>query len=79
MTRREEHYEGFGAIPTFTYRLDGASAPTPEAAERLYENRGQALRTGLSVLAPLLLPFGAAIEARRAFSRNRLAWRCGAA
>ncbi len=51
VTRGEEHYEGFGAIPTYTYLADGACAPKPEAVERLYEDRGQAFRIGLRMLA----------------------------
>lgn len=115
LTRGEEHYEGFGAIPTFTYLTEGASAPKPEALERVYENRGRAFRIGLVVLAkgyfgqipillglrplgnyndldelplrrlprlalalralmlaPLLLPCGAAIQGYRALTRNSL-------
>ena len=118
MTRGEEHYEGFGAVPTFTYRVDGASAPAPEAVEALYANRGRALGIGLDVLfkgyfgqiplllglrppgrfndldelpvrrlprlalalraivlAPLLLPYAAAVQAHRAFTRSSLAQR----
>lgn len=51
VTRGEEHYEGFGAIPTYTYLADGACAPKPEAVERLYEDRGHAFRMGLRMLA----------------------------
>ena len=50
-TRGEEHYEGFGAIPTYTYLADGACAPRPEAVERLYQDRGRAFGTGLRMLA----------------------------
>jgi class 3 adenylate cyclase len=49
--RGEEYYDGFGAIATYTYLADGACGPQPEAIERLYENRGQAFRTGLRMLA----------------------------
>lgn len=119
--RGEEHYDGFGAIPTFTYLADGASAPKPEAVEHFYENRARAFRSGLTVLvkgyfgqipvllglrpprrfndvdelpiralprlalalraillAPLVLPYGAAVQARRAFTRSTLAARRGA-
>jgi len=60
--RGEEHYEGFGAVATYTYLTDGACAPKPEAVEALYEDRRQAFRTGLRMLGmgyfgqlPLLL------------------------
>jgi hypothetical protein len=122
VTRGEEHYEGFGAIPTYTYLVDGACAPKPEAVERLYEDRGQAFRTGMRmlakgyfgqvpilfgmrppksfndldalpvrslgraalalravVLAPLLLPVGAGIQAYRALTRSTLSSRRGQA
>jgi class 3 adenylate cyclase len=118
VARGEEHYEGFGAIPTFTYLTAGASAPRPEAVERIYENRGRAFRLGLVVLArgyfgqipillglrppgryigldelplrrlprlalalralvlaPLLLPLGAGIQAYRALTRTPLSAR----
>ena len=51
VARGEEHYEGFGAIPTYAYLADGACAPRPEAVESLYEDRGRAFRTGLRMLA----------------------------
>jgi class 3 adenylate cyclase len=51
VTRGEEHYEGFGAIPTYVYLADGTCAPKPEAVERLYEDRGRAFRTGLRIFA----------------------------
>jgi class 3 adenylate cyclase len=51
VTRGEEHYEGFGVIPTYTYLANGACAPTPETVERLYENRWRAFRTGVRMLA----------------------------
>ena len=51
VTRGEEKYEGFGAIPTYTYLTDGASAPKAAAVERLYANRGRAFTTALRMLA----------------------------
>ena len=116
--RGEEHYEGFGAVPTYTYLANGACAPTPEAVERFYEDRGRAFRTGLRmlakgyfgqmpvlfglrppgkfndldelpirplaraalavrvvVLAPLLIPLGAGVQAYRALTRSALSER----
>jgi class 3 adenylate cyclase len=118
VTRGEEHYEGFGVIPTYTYLTDGASAPEPAAVDRLYANRGRAFATGLRmlakgylgeirtllrlrpagnysdldmlplrplaraamalraiVLAPLLIPLGAAVQAYRALTRSTLSAR----
>jgi len=51
VTEGEEHYEGFGAIRTYTYFTDGAAAPTPAAVERLYASRSRAFATGLRMLA----------------------------
>jgi class 3 adenylate cyclase len=118
VTRGEEHYEGFDSILTYTYLTytylaEGASAPEPEAVERLYANRGRAFATGLRMLArgyfgqfpillglrqgrsygdldelpvshaaraiialrlfllaPLLLPLGASVQAYRALTRS---------
>ena len=118
VTRGEEHYEGFGAIRTYTYLAEGASAPKPAAVERLYANRGRALATGLRMLgkgfsgelqvllglrrarnygdlgevklrplaraamllraillAPLVIPVAAGIQAHRALTRSTLAAR----
>jgi hypothetical protein len=46
-----EHYEGFGEIRTYTYPIEGVTAPTAEAIGRLYEDRGRAFATGLRMLA----------------------------
>lgn len=51
VTRGEERYEGFGAVPTYTYLAAGACGPKPEAVERFYADRGRAFRVGLRVLA----------------------------
>lgn len=50
VTRGEEHYEGFGAISTYTYLTEGACAPQPEAVELLYADRGRAFGVGLRIL-----------------------------
>lgn len=50
VTRGEEHYEGFGAISTYTYLTEGASAPGPQAVEGLYADRGRAFGVGLRIL-----------------------------
>lgn len=114
----EEHYEGFGAVRTFTYQTEGASEPKPEAVERLYENRSRAFATALRILskgyfgqlqvllgpqnegqysnlgdvrttptaravmaarvvllAPILVPIGAAIQAYRSSTRSTRAKR----
>jgi len=114
----QEHYEGFGAVHTYTYLKEGASKPKPEAVARLYEDRSQAFATGLRMLAkgylgqlqillgsqdagtytnlgdvriapiarammfarvvllaPVLVPFGAAVQAYRALTRSTLATR----
>jgi len=47
----EEYYEGFGAIPTYTYLIGNGSAPKSEAVERLYRDRGRAFALGLRMLA----------------------------
>jgi class 3 adenylate cyclase len=116
--RGEEHYEGFGAIATYTYLTDGACAPKPAAVDALYEDRSRAFATGLRllaksyfgqmpylfgvrrlgrfseidqlpvdslaraalalrviVLAPLLLPLGAAVQGYRALMRSTLSMR----
>jgi class 3 adenylate cyclase len=118
VTHGEEHYEGFGAIRTYTYLTDGASAPQAAAVDRLYENRGRAFATGLRMLAkgyageirallrqqpagtysdiemvpvgplaraamflraillaPLLIPLGAGVQAYRALTRSTLSAR----
>jgi len=118
MVRGEEHYEGFGAIATYTYLIDGVCTPKPEAVDALYEDRRRAFATGLRmlakgyfgqvpilfgmrpagrfreidelpvnslaraalalrviVLAPLLLPLGAAVQGYRALMRNTLSMR----
>jgi hypothetical protein len=116
--RGEEHYEGFGAIPTYTQLITGTSESKNTAVERLYERRGRAFGTGLRmlakgyigqiqillglrstgdyrnlgetripplaraamalrviVLAPVLIPFGAGVQAYRALTRSTLAAR----
>jgi len=113
----EEHYEGFGAVRTFTHLMDD-SAPTESAVEALYADRGRAFATGLRLLgtgyfgqmgvllrgratdefgklggvglsagarmamllreillAPLFLPAGAIVQARRALARSTRAAR----
>jgi len=118
VVRGEEKYEGFGAIPTYTYLANGACAPTPEAVENLYADRGLAFWTGLRMLAkgyfgqlpilfglrpagnfndldelpirplaraalavravllaPLVIPIGACVQAHRALTRNALSRR----
>jgi class 3 adenylate cyclase len=50
VTRGEEHYEGFGAIATYTYLTEGASTPKPETVELLYADRGRAFRLALRIL-----------------------------
>ncbi len=69
VTRGEEHYEGFGTIPTYAYLTDGASAPSPQAVERLYANRGRAFGAGLRVFARGYLgQFPVLLRGRRAGS-----------
>jgi len=45
----EEHYEGFGAIPTYTHLM--SARPEEQAVERLYADRSRAFTTGLRMLA----------------------------
>lgn len=45
--RGQEHYEGFGTIPTYTYLLDGSSTPSEAGVDALYADRGQAFTTAL--------------------------------
>ncbi len=118
VSQSEEHYEGFGAIRTYTYLKEGASEPKPKAVARLYEDRSQAFATGLRMLVkgyfgqiqillgsqspgiytnlgdvrvapiaratmlarvvllvPVVVPFGAAVQAYRALTRSTLATR----
>ncbi len=51
VARGEEHYEGFGAIPTYTYVAKGGGSPTRDALERYYGAPGQALGNDLRWLA----------------------------
>jgi len=51
VTRGEEHYEGFGTVPTYTYLTEGASTPRPAAVEHFYADRGRTFRAGLRLLA----------------------------
>ena len=50
VTRGEEHYEGFGVIPTYTYMTDGVCTPEAAAVDHLYADRGRAFTTGLRML-----------------------------
>ncbi|MDP3938961.1 MAG: DUF2652 domain-containing protein, partial [Deltaproteobacteria bacterium] len=50
VTSGEEHYEGFGAISTYTCLAEGACAPTSDAVERLYAERGITFALAVRVL-----------------------------
>ena len=50
LVRGIERYEGIGEVNTYVFRADGSSAPTPEAIQRLYKNRGSAFRSAVLLI-----------------------------
>jgi hypothetical protein len=46
----EEHYEGFGRIPTYTQLMGDVAGSGDAEVEQLYERRGRAFATGLRML-----------------------------